>query len=104
MPKHDDYLQSPFYGRAFMACSWDHAMGEFCVNCKDIELAISAAVAEALSLAEQDRTRAVAAEREACAKAAEEYFSATTWAYSENEPYTIGREIADAIRARGGGE
>lgn len=49
MPKHDDYLQSPFYGRAFMACSWDHAMGEFCVNCKDIELAISAAVAEAVA-------------------------------------------------------
>ena len=96
MPKHDDYLQSPFYGRAFMACSWDHAMGEFCVNCKDIELAISAAVAEA-----------VAAEREACWKIANEFaqqLMSSPIFTTGSAKMAMAEEIAAAIRARGGGE
>ena len=44
---------------------------------------------------------ATAAANEACAVVAEEYMSPTTAAYAQWEPYTIGCEIAAAIRARG---
>jgi hypothetical protein len=43
---------------------------------------------------------ATASAYEACAKVAEDYFSPATWRYAEDQPYTIGREIAAAIRAR----
>lgn len=47
---------------------------------------------------------AVETEREACAVVAEDHFSPATWRYAKDQPYTIGREIAAAIRARGDDE
>ena len=54
-------------------------------------------IAAALDAAE---ARATAAEREECALIARDYSSATTWNYAEREAYTIGTEIAAAIRSR----
>ena len=68
---------------------------------------IRAAVAEALSLAEQDRTMAVAAEREACWKIANEFaqqLMSSPIFTTGSAKMAMAEEIAAAIRARGGGE
>lgn len=52
--------------------------------------------------AKENRARAETAEE--CARIAEGYLGDTVFAMAENEPVTICREIAAAIRARFGGE
>lgn len=53
----------------------------------------------ALDAPRESRAKMRAEVLEEAAKAAEEHYSESVYRYAENQPYTIGREIAEAIRA-----